>query len=159
MLLYYDCHHSHCGCHFRNCIADYIFESLHIARGFGFPSGSALCKLKSMLNIAFPSFIKYSIVFLLLSLYRGKAFKVCSRSSEMSWAIYENITASTSGEIEVRMEIERARNDPAHAWPFRGYRALQFLVLKYPLQFIHKCIALVCFTYGKQAFSYYASIL
>lgn len=35
----------------------------------GFPSGSALCKFKSVLNIAFPSFIKYSVVFLLLSLY------------------------------------------------------------------------------------------
>lgn len=49
-----------------------------------FPSGSALGKFKSILNIAFPSFIKYSGVFLLLSLYRGKAFKVSSRSSEKS---------------------------------------------------------------------------
>lgn len=43
-----------------------------------------LLQAQEHINIAFPSFIKYSIVSLLLSLYQGKAFKVCSRSSEMS---------------------------------------------------------------------------
>lgn len=45
------------------------FLRVYVWQETGFPSGSALCKLKSVLNIAFPSFIKYSVVFLLLSLY------------------------------------------------------------------------------------------
>lgn len=43
-----------------------------------------LLQAQEHINIAYSSFIKYSIVSLLLSLYRGKAFKLCSRSSEMS---------------------------------------------------------------------------